>query len=160
MSKIFKILGFFFYKFEVFKTKMKQYYLSSLVISDNGTICGNTELTNPDNIFIGKNSFVNGGQLCAGKRSKIIIGDNCMLSYNVHLRTVYHNYKDRTKPMNAQGQSESDIIIEDNCWICHSAQIMAGCTVHTGSVVAAGAVVTKDVPPNVCVWGGTSPGFI
>lgn len=55
--------------------------------------------------------------------------------------------------MNEQGMVEADIVIEDNCWIGHSAHIMAGVTVHSGSVVGANAVVTHDVPPN-CVVGG------
>ncbi len=76
-----------------------------------------------------------------------------MISYNVHIRTTYHNYKDRSMPMNKQGMSEKSIFIEDNVWIGYGAQIMSGVTIHSGSVVAAGAVVTRDVPMNSCVGG-------
>lgn len=106
-----------------------------------------------NNISIGENSFVNGGQLAAGPNSKIIIGNNVMISYGVHIRTQYHNYKNRDIPMCKQGMSEKDIIIEDNCWIGHSAHILSGVTIHTGSVVGANAVVTKDVEPNTVVAG-------
>lgn len=122
-------------------------------MNGKGRICGECEVENPHNIYIGENSFVNGGQLFAGKKSKIVIGNDCMISYNVHLRTTYHNFKDRSLPMWKQGMREADIIIEDNVWIGHSAQIMSGVTIHTGSVVAAGAVVTHDVPENVVVGG-------
>lgn len=118
-----------------------------------GRICGKTEVDFPENIYIGKGSFVNGGQLFAGKNSKIVIGDDCMISYNVHIRTTYHYYHDRDVPMKEQGMGEKDIIIGNNVWIGHSAQIMSGVTIHDGSIIAAGAVVTKDVPSNVCVGG-------
>ena len=44
-------------------------------------------------------------------------------------------------------------MIEDNCWIATGTRIMAGVTVGEGSVVAAGSVVTKDVPPFSVVGG-------
>lgn len=55
--------------------------------------------------------------------------------------------------MNNQGGYEKDIVIEDNCWIGYGAQIMPGITIHNGSVVGAGAVVTKDVEKNTVVGG-------
>ena len=57
------------------------------------------------------------------------------------------------KIANSIDVSEKDIIIEDNCWIGHSAHIMSGVTIHTGSVVGANAVVIKDVEPNTVVAG-------
>lgn len=47
----------------------------------------------------------------------------------------------------------SQIIIEDFVWICPKATILKGVTIGEGSIVAAGAVVTKDVPPNCLVAG-------
>ncbi len=148
-----RLVGLLFYKFETFKKVCIERYLTKKVESHGGRIGGDTLVEHPSSIIIGRNSFVNGGQLIAGRESKIVIGDNCMISYNVHIRTTYHNYKSRIVPMKQQGMRESDIIIEDNCWIGYGAQIMSGVTVHKGSVVGAGAVVTKDVPPNTCVGG-------
>lgn len=45
------------------------------------------------------------------------------------------------------------IIIEDNCWLGAGVKVLAGVTIHTGSVIGAGSVVTKDVPPNSVVVG-------
>ena len=45
------------------------------------------------------------------------------------------------------------ITIKKNCWICSSATIIGGVTVGENSIVAAGAVVTRDVPPNSIVAG-------
>ena len=148
-----KLIGFIAYKLAVFINICKEAYLTSIVNSEGGRICGKTEVDFPENIYIGKNSFVNGGQLFAGKNSRIVIGNDCMVSYNVHIRTTYHYYKDKTIPMKEQGMGEKDIIIGNNVWIGHSAQVMSGVTIHDGSIIAAGAVVTKDVPPNDCVGG-------
>ena len=49
--------------------------------------------------------------------------------------------------------AKGDIILEDDVWIGHSAIIMSGVTLGQGSIVAAGAVVTKDVPPYAIVGG-------
>lgn len=146
--------GKVFYKISSFVRLCKEAYLTSVVnAKGTGRICGDVIVQNGKNIFIGNNSFVNGGQLIAGENSKIVIGNDCMISYNVHLRTTYHNYKDRSLPMNKQGMEEADIIIKDNVWIGYGVQVMSGVTINEGSVVAAGAVVTKDVPPNCCVAG-------
>lgn len=154
MDFIFKIYGFILYNLHRFNTIALGRYLSSKINGGgSGRVTGEVSLSYLNNISIGENSFVNGGQLAAGPNSKIIIGNNVMISYGVHIRTQYHNYKNRDIPMCKQGMSEKDIIIEDNCWIGHSAHIMSGVTIHTGSVVGANAVVTRDVEPNTVVAG-------
>ena len=89
----------------------------------------------------------------AGKNSKIIIGDNCLLSYNVHIRTISHNYIDKKKLILKQGNFEKTIKIGNDVWIGYGAQIMPGVEIGDGSVIAAGAVVTKDVEPYKVVGG-------
>lgn len=148
-----KFLGFVLYKLRVLNDIMIGKYLTSLVHTENGRIYGRTIIAYPDNIYLGENSYVNGGFLLAGRNSKIVIGENCMISDQVHIRTTYHNYQSREISMCLQGMSEADIVIEDNCWIGHSAHILSGVTVHSGSVIGANAVVTKDVPPDTVVGG-------
>lgn len=147
-----KTIGYIVYNLKLFFNQAIGKYLTEM-INGKGVVSGNTELAHPENIFIGKNSFVNGGQLFAGGGSKIIIGDDCTISYNVHIRTDYHNYKDRNRPMISQGMNEADIVIEDNCWIGHSVHIMPGVVIHKGAVVGANAVVTHDVPESTVVAG-------
>lgn len=106
-----KILGRFFFIINKFINRCLSQYLTSLVNTENGIINAEVDLYHPENIFLGKNSYVNGGKLYAGNSSKIIIGNNCMISYGVHIRTTTHNYKDRNVPMNNQGGYEKDIII-------------------------------------------------
>lgn len=112
-----KILGRFFFIINKFINRCLSQYLTSLVNTENGVINAEVDLYHPENIFLGKNAYVNGGKLYAGNSSKIIIGNNCMISYGVHIRTTTHNYKERNVPMNNQGGYEKDIIIEDKLYM-------------------------------------------
>ena len=83
----------------------------------------------------------------------IIIGNNVRIAPHVMMLAANHNFADVTKPICQQGLKLETIIVEDNVWIAGRANIMAGVRIGTGSVVAAGAVVTKDVPPYSVVAG-------
>lgn len=109
-----------------------------------GRIDGHCNLSHPENIFIGQNSYINGGDIIASPNAKIYIGANCLISFQVHIRTEMHNYKDSEQLIQLQGYSEKDIIIEDDVWIGYGAQILPGITIAKGSVIGAGAVVTHD----------------
>lgn len=88
-----------------------------------------------------------GGYLVASPNASITIGDNCLISYNVHIRTDMHTYKKGVLMMD-QPNVEKPINIGDDCWIGFGAQILAGVSVADGSVIGAGAVVTKDTKCN------------
>lgn len=128
-------------------------YIKEVKKGNNVSINIGTILKNPHNIIIGSNTYINGGYLFAGEKSKIIIGEDCLISYNVHIRTTTHNYKKKSIKIREQGNIEKDIKIEDDVWIGFGAQIMPGVTLHTGCVIGAGAVVTKDVDEYTVVAG-------
>lgn len=144
---------------------MKKILISLLIWINNNTkyrkvnkgknvrIGSSTKVMNSNNISIGKNSSINSGMIMAGKNSKIIIGENCLLSYNVHIRTKTHKYENKNKLILEQGEYEKDIIIGNDVWIGYGAQIMPGVKLGDGCVVGAGAVVTKDVEPYKVVGG-------
>ena len=115
--------------------------------NDGGFVSGKCELGCPENIYLGENSYVNGGLLQASQNAKITIGKDCLISYNVHIRTDMHNYLNRGQLISKQGHSEHDIIIGNDVWIGYGAQIMAGVSIADGCVIAAGAVVTHDTEP-------------
>ncbi len=106
-----------------------------------------------ENITIGANTYINGGMILAGNNSKIIIGDNCLISYNVHIRTSSHLYKNKNMLIKDQGNYEKNIVIGDDVWIGYGAQIMPGVSIGNGAVIGAGAVVTKDVEEYTIVGG-------
>ena len=62
-------------------------------------------------------------------------------------------FKDVEKPMREQGFKFGVIHIEDDVWIAAQCTILAGVTIGRGSVIAAGSVITKDVPPYSIVGG-------
>jgi acetyltransferase-like isoleucine patch superfamily enzyme len=57
------------------------------------------------------------------------------------------------KTIKEQGVKKEFITIEDDCWIAANSVILAGVTIGKGSVVAAGSIVTKDIPPYSVVAG-------
>lgn len=123
-------------------------YKNSVSIHNAGSSIGaECCLVHPENIYIGKNSYINGGYIVASPHAKIIIGDDCLISYQVHMRTDMHNYLDRSALIREQGHREKDIIIGNDVWIGFGAQIMAGVTITDGCVIGAGAVVTHDTEP-------------
>lgn len=99
-----------------------------------------------DNSSIGPYSYIG----CSGY---IEIGNNVMISPRVSIYSENHNFDEVDLPMIDQGVTRSFVKIEDDCWIAANAIILAGVTVGRGSVVAAGSVVTKDVPPYSVVAG-------
>ena len=120
---------------------------SRKVHNAGGVFYGNCTIVHPENVWIGKNSYVNGGYICASSNAKIVIGNDCLISFNVHLRTDMHNYIDKNTLIRKQGFTEKDIVIGNDVWIGFGAQIMAGVTIADGCVIGAGAVVTKDTEP-------------
>lgn len=113
----------------------------------NSSIGADTVIGFPENIFLGNNSYINGGYISATKQTRIIIGDNCMISNNVHIRTYSHNHQSTIIPMKVQGEFEKDIIIGNDVWIGFGVQIMPGVEISDGAIIGAGAVVTKNVEP-------------
>lgn len=78
----------------------------------------------------------------------LLAGRVCIVGKNDHAFDIAGQYI-----WNGERKNDQCTVIEDDVWIGHNSTIIAGVTVGRGSVITAGAVVTKDVPP--CeVWGG------
>lgn len=87
--------------------------------------------------------------------NKVKIGNDVMMAREVLINPGNHNYSDTNIPMNTQGAApKKSVIIEDDVWIGSRAILMPGVTVGHGSIIAAGAVVTHDVPPFSIMGGG------
>ena len=83
----------------------------------------------------------------------VIIGNHVNLAQGITVTALNHNFEDSDKRIDEQGVSTSAVIIEDDIWVGANAVILPGVTIGRHSVVAAGAVVTKDVPPHSLVAG-------
>lgn len=81
------------------------------------------------------------------------IGNHVILAQNIVMSGLNHNYEDINTPISKQNVSTALITIEDECWIGANAVITAGVTLGKHSVIAAGSVVTKNIPP-YCVAVG------
>jgi acetyltransferase-like isoleucine patch superfamily enzyme len=83
----------------------------------------------------------------------VIIGSHVNLAQGITVTALNHNFEDSEKRIDEQGVSTSAVTIEDDIWIGANAVVLPGVTIGQHSVVAAGAVVTKDVPPHSLVAG-------
>ncbi len=100
------------------------------------------------NITLGKNVFINAG--CKFQdQGGISIGDGALIGHNVVLATVNHGLN----PAQRHWNFVSPITIGKNVWIGANATVLQGVTIGDDAVVAAGAVVTKDVPARTVVGG-------
>ena len=103
-------------------------------------------LTMGDNSNIGPYNYIG----CSGK---ITIGNNVMLAPRVSIYAENHVFDHPEILIRDQGVEKKEVIIEDDCWIAANSILLAGVTIGKGSVVAAGSVVTENVPPYSVVAG-------
>jgi acetyltransferase-like isoleucine patch superfamily enzyme len=105
--------------------------------------------TGGENIRVGRNVFIN--QNCTMyDLGGIDIADDVMVGPNVNIITSGHPIEPSQRRAFVTAKP---IVIERNVWIAAGATIIGGVTVGENAVVAAGAVVTRDVPPNTLVAG-------
>ena len=125
---------------------------SKLVLDGNAKIgLGSSISVNEGAVLeIGSSTYI-----CAGAHirvaKKVSIGSNCAISWNVTIMdSDFHEYKleDDTIPENTK-----EVIIGNNVWIGNNVLILKGVSIGDNAIVAAGSVVTKDVPSE-CVVGG------
>lgn len=88
-----------------------------------------------------------GPYTCMAGPGDIRIGKNCMIASHVSIYANNHIFTDIHTPIGDQGLSCAGIVIEDDCWLGTGVRVLDGVTIGHGSVVGAGAVVTKSLPP-------------
>ncbi len=104
------------------------------------------ELIIGENVGIAANAFI-------AMRGKVEIGDNTIFGPNVSIHAENHNFDSLDKPIKLQGATRKGIKIGQDCWIGSKAVILDGVTIGNHVIVAAGAVVNKDVPDYAIVGG-------
>ena len=83
----------------------------------------------------------------------VTIGNHVNLAQGITITALNHNFDNTDKRIDEQGVSTNPVSIGDDIWIGANAVVLPGVTIGHHSVVAAGAVVTKDVPPHSLVAG-------
>lgn len=100
------------------------------------------------NITVGKNVFINA---CCHFQDQggITLGDNCLIGHNVVFATLNHGFA----PEERQSMLPAPIVVGRNVWIGSNSTILQGVTIGDNSIIAAGSVVTRNVPANAIVAG-------
>lgn len=119
-------------------------------ISPKAVIYFGAEIRDPYKLKIGEGSII-GDRAILDARNGISIGANVNLSTEVHIWTEQHDHRDPYFRCNSN--SNFRVVVEDRAWLGPRTTILHGVTIGEGAVVAAGAVVTKDVAPYTIVGG-------
>jgi acetyltransferase-like isoleucine patch superfamily enzyme len=133
----------------------------NLIVGDNVRVDGNcsfnfaARFSDQPTLIIGDHTGINHAcTFTIGKR--ITIGRHCRISGQVWIFDSPGHPADPAARMAGLPTTDDEVkpvVIEDNVWIGRAAIIMPGVTIGEGSIVAAGSVVTTDVPPNTMVAG-------
>ncbi|HNP59532.1 MAG TPA: acyltransferase [Nitrospirales bacterium] len=126
---------------------------SSIVLGDQILLGRNSILScNDSSMSIG--NFVSIGPFCfLVSRSHLTIGSNVAIGAGTHMLGGGHAHDDPDVPVIQQARTSKGITVEDGAWIGIGAKILDGVTIGKNSIVGAGAVVSKDVPPWTVVLG-------
>ena len=108
--------------------------------------------SNKGNIDIGNDCWVGPYSLIYGN-GDVAIGNHVMIASHCAINTVSHHADRLDIPMNKQDIYTAPVTIEDDVWIGIGAVILQGVRIGTGSIVGAGAVVTRDVEAGTVVAG-------
>ncbi|MDC3073474.1 acyltransferase, partial [Prochlorococcus sp. AH-716-O13] len=105
-------------------------------------------------VSIGSNCEFNSNVMINARGGgSILIGNNVLIGPNVVLRSSDHAFDKLQENITNQGMKDGNILIKDNVWIGSNCVLLQNITIGEGSVVAAGAVVTKDIEPYSVVGG-------
>lgn len=77
----------------------------------------------------------------------IKIGQDCLIASHSGIYATNHNFADPTRIIRDQGSTRKGIVIENDCWLGHGVIVLDGVTIGQGSVIGAGAVVTRNILP-------------
>ena len=137
------------------------YYIHEHVVwranihAENGArIHATASIRNAQNVYVGRNSHIN--HFCcvwAGEDSKIVLGDNLLMGPGVCLFSSNHSMI-KGQPMTFQERKETSIVIGNDVWLGAQSIITAGTQIADGVVVAAGAVVTRNITQQDVIVAG------
>jgi maltose O-acetyltransferase len=112
----------------------------------------NVQIDGPEGLRMGDDVAINRNTTISA-HGGVTIGDHVIVGPGVTLYAQNHRFDDPAKPIMEQGYVYSPVRIGNNVWIAANVTVLPGVSVGDDVVVAAGAVVTKDVEPGVVVAG-------
>jgi len=134
--------------------------LRGIVLGDGVTIGRNASIRPSsyyghqagEGLIVGARSCI-GALSWIGASGHVTIGVDVMVGPRVTILPENHVFDSIECSMKSQGVVRRRIVIEDDCWIGAGSSILAGVRIGRGSIIAAGAVVARDVPPQTIVGG-------
>ena len=99
-----------------------------------------------DGVGIAANAFI-------AVRGEVHIGKNCIFGPNVRIHAENHNFSELDTPIRLQGATRKGVTIGEDCWVGSGVTILDGVHIGNHCIIAAGAVVNKDVPDYAIVGG-------
>lgn len=126
----------------------------------NVTLGRRSEIAGAGNIYMGHDVYLGPGTTLLTTRAKIHIGDYVMSGPKLTVITGDHRTDILDRPMmeltdeDKLPDNDQDVVIGNDVWMGSGVTILKGVHVSDHSVIAAGAVVTKDVEPEYSIWGG------
>lgn len=126
-------------------------------IAQNSFITPPIKISKPENVYLmGNNSLRDA--VILNPNAKFVLGNGSGAAEGLKVATGNHAqfigrlYRTITEEEKPEGY-DKDVIVEDNVWIGMNVILLSGVTIGRGAVIAAGAVVSKDIPP-YCIAGG------
>lgn len=145
-----------------FKLKFPNYiWIGKLLLSEGGRLilgernvldAGYNFESKKGVITIGDRNFINKNVKIACFQS-ITIGSDCLIADSVQLYDHDHRIDDPERLIREQGYEVSPVRVGNNVWIGARSIILKGVTIGDGTVIAAGSVVTRDIPAGVIAGG-------
>jgi len=145
---MYKMLHFLHRKIEKGNT---EFLKSKMRCGRNVTIRDRATIYCPENVTIADNVGINSGVTILAQGG-VTIGEYTMIAPGVTIVSVNHDYAKSGREA-WDKQIKKPVTIGRDVWLATGATVLAGVTVGDGAVVAAGSVVTKDVPPHTVVAG-------
>jgi acetyltransferase-like isoleucine patch superfamily enzyme len=120
----------------------------------NVSFAPNVSFRNAERITLGAGTHIGEHSIiwAGNSTGRVILGEKCLLAPHVTLTASNYATAPGT-PIMDQPKIEEDIVIGADVWLGANSVVLAGVTIGDGAIVAAGAVVTRDVEPNTIVGG-------
>ena len=118
------------------------------------SIGGGVHSNSKGELVIGSNTYIGEYNNIRAAGGSIQIGDNCLISQHIAIVCTNHKFSRNHVIKQQQWSTEHNfVIIGDDVWVGANSVILPGVTIHKGAVIAAGSIVTKDVPEYAIVAG-------
>lgn len=134
---------------------IKKYYKSQLLQCGSDVYLGNYGIATYSNISIGNHVYIGSNYVLQSLHGQIKIGNHVMFGPGVHIHGgnhIYDHIGEYMDTVHKEKGSDGTVVIEDDVWIGANAVILGSIRIGFGSIIGAGAVVTKDVPEGcICV---------